>query len=54
LLRSGRCAATSSGSVIDRRTYRRYYRLAKGGAFRSLADLRRHMVEAGVLKEGGK
>ncbi len=40
--------------VIDRRTYRRYYMLAKGGAFRSLADLRRHMVEAGVLKEGGK
>ena len=40
--------------VIDRRTYRQYYRLAKGGAFRSLADLRRHMVEAGVLKEGGK
>ncbi len=40
--------------VIDRRTYRQYYRLAKGGAFRSLADLRRHMVEAGVLKEGGR
>jgi len=40
--------------VIDRRTYRRYYRLAKGGAFKSLADLRRHMVEEGVLKEGGQ
>ena len=40
--------------VIDRRTYRRYYRLAKGGAFRSLSDLRRHMIEEGVLKEGGK
>ncbi len=40
--------------VIDRRTYRRYYRLAKGGAFRNLSDLRRHMIEAGILKEGGK
>ncbi len=40
--------------VIDRRTYRRYYMLAKGGTFRSLADLRRHMIEAGVLKEGGQ
>jgi len=40
--------------VIDRRTYRRYYRLAKGGTFRSLADLRRHMVEEGILKEGGR
>jgi len=38
--------------VIDRHTYRRLYRLAKGGAFRSLADLRRHMVEEGILKEG--
>lgn len=40
--------------LIDRKTYRRYYRLAKGGSFKSLADLRRHMTEAGVLKEGGK
>ncbi len=36
--------------VIDRRTYRRLYRLAKGGAFRSLSDLRRHMIEEGLLK----
>ncbi|MCE4618881.1 MAG: 50S ribosomal protein L19e [Desulfurococcales archaeon] len=40
--------------VIDRSTYRRYYRLAKGGSFKSLSDLRRHMIEAGVLKEGGR
>ncbi len=38
--------------VIDRSTYRRYYRLAKGGAFKSLGDLKRHMAEAGVIKEG--
>lgn len=38
--------------VIDRSTYRRYYRLAKGGAFRSLGDLKRHMAEAGVIREG--
>ena len=37
--------------IIDRRTYRRLYRLAKGGAFRSLTDLRRHMIEKGILKE---
>ena len=40
--------------VIDRGIYRRYYRLAKGGAFRSLGDLRRHLAEAGLLKEGGQ
>ncbi|MCE4609875.1 MAG: 50S ribosomal protein L19e [Desulfurococcales archaeon] len=36
--------------VIDRRTYRRLYRLAKGGSFKNLADLRRHMIEEGILK----
>jgi large subunit ribosomal protein L19e len=40
--------------VIDRRTYRRMYRLAKGGAFKSLADLRRHLEEGGYLKRGGQ
>jgi len=40
--------------TIDRHTYRRLYRLAKGGAFKSLADLRRHMVEQGILREGEK
>lgn len=29
--------------MIDRRTYRRYYRLAKGGAFNSLSALRMHL-----------
>ncbi len=37
---------------IDRHTYRRLYRLAKGGAFKSLSDLRRHMVEEGLLSKG--
>lgn len=37
---------------IDRHTYRRLYRLAKGGAFKSLADLRRHMEEQGLLRKG--
>ncbi len=36
--------------VIDRRTYRRLYRLAKGGTFRNISDLRRHMIEQGILK----
>ncbi|MCE4625650.1 MAG: 50S ribosomal protein L19e [Desulfurococcales archaeon] len=41
--------------MIDRRTYRRLYRLAKGGTYKSLADLRRHLVEEGLLKkEGGQ
>jgi large subunit ribosomal protein L19e len=38
--------------MIDRHTYRRMYRLAKGGAFKSLADLRRHLVEEGHLRKG--
>ncbi len=38
--------------VIDRRTYRRLYRLAKGGMFRDLSSLKRYMVEKGILKEG--
>ncbi|MEB3851535.1 MAG: 50S ribosomal protein L19e [Desulfurococcales archaeon] len=37
--------------VIDRRTYRRLYRLAKGGMFRSLTALRRHLEEEGLLRE---
>ena len=31
--------------VIDRRLYRRYYRLAKGGAFKSLRALRMHLEQ---------
>jgi len=38
--------------VIDRRTYRRLYMLAKGGTFRDLASLRRYMIDRGILKEG--
>ena len=37
--------------VIDRKTYRRLYMLAKGGVFHSLASLRTYMVEKGILKE---
>lgn len=37
--------------VIDRKTYRRLYRLAKGGAFHSLASLRTYMIERGILKK---
>jgi len=38
-------------NVIDRKTYRRLYMLAKGGVFHSLASLRTYMVEKGILKE---
>ena len=38
--------------IIDRRTYRRLYMLAKGGAFRDLSSLQRYMRERGILKEG--
>ncbi len=34
--------------VIDRRTYRKLYLLAKGGTFRSLSDLKRHLVDMGI------
>lgn len=37
--------------LIDRRTYRRIYRLAKGGVFHSLASLRTYLVEKGILKQ---
>ncbi len=37
--------------VIDRKTYRRLYMLAKGGVFHSLASLRTYMIEKGILKE---
>ncbi len=38
-------------ATIDRSTYRKYYRLAKGGTFRSKAHLRSHMISDNVLKE---
>lgn len=37
--------------VIDRKTYRRLYRLAKGGYFHSFASLRSYLVEKGILKK---
>lgn len=37
--------------LIDRKTYRRLYRLAKGGYFHSFASLRAYLVEKGILKK---
>ncbi len=34
--------------VIDTVTYRRLYGLAKGGTFKSLSDLKRHLVAMGI------
>ncbi len=39
--------------IIDRRTYRRLYRLAKGGFFRDLQHLKLYMREHKLLKEAG-
>ncbi len=36
--------------LIDRRTYRRLYRLAKGGAFANLSALKRYMEENNLVK----
>lgn len=36
--------------IIDPRTYRRLYRLAKGGAFKSLSALQAYMRESGIVK----
>ena len=36
--------------IIDAKTYRRLYRLAKGGMFKSLAALQAYMRETGILK----
>lgn len=36
---------------IDRSTYRKYYRKAKGGEFRSKHHLKTHMLSDGLLKE---
>ncbi|MEB3779372.1 MAG: 50S ribosomal protein L19e [Desulfurococcales archaeon] len=41
-------------NVIDRRTYRRLYRLSKGGMFHSLSDMKRYMREHGILPEGAR
>lgn len=34
--------------VIDRKTYRRLYLRVKGGMFKSLSDLKRHLTELGI------
>ncbi len=34
--------------VIDRKTYRKAYLRAKGGAFKSLADLKRYLSDLGI------
>ncbi len=34
--------------VIDAKVYRRAYRLAKGGAFKSLSDLKRYLRDVGI------
>lgn len=34
--------------VIDRKTYRVLYSRIKGGMFRSLSDLKRHLIELGI------
>jgi len=36
---------------IDKKTYRKYYRKAKGGEFRSKQHLKTHMQADGVIKE---
>ena len=36
---------------IDRSTYRKYYRKAKGGEFRSKHHLKTHLISDGIIKE---
>ncbi|HDD26350.1 MAG TPA: 50S ribosomal protein L19e, partial [Acidilobales archaeon] len=36
--------------IIDKRTYRRLYMLAKGGVFFSLADLKRYIITNDLAK----
>jgi large subunit ribosomal protein L19e len=37
---------------IDKTTYRKFYRKAKGGEFKSKHHLKTHMISGGILKEG--
>lgn len=39
------------GDVIDARAYRKYYRRAKGGMFKSKPHLESHLKTEGILKE---
>lgn len=36
--------------VIDKHVYRRYYLRAKGGSFKSLADMRNSLIQEGYIK----
>ena len=38
-------------NIIDRRTYRRLYRLAKGGMFKNLSSLKHYLKEHGIVEE---
>ncbi len=38
-------------NIIDRRTYRRLYRLAKGGVFKNLSSLKHYLKEHGIVEE---
>ncbi len=40
--------------IIDRRTYRKLYMMAKGGAFDSLSALKRYMKDHGMLPQDYK
>jgi len=40
--------------IIDKRTYRRLYRLAKGGYFVSLSSLKLHLKEKSIVKESAR
>ncbi len=37
--------------IIDKRTYRRLYLLAKGGTFKNLSSLRNYLKEHGIVKK---
>jgi large subunit ribosomal protein L19e len=37
--------------IIDKHTYRLYYRKAKGGTFKSLSDVRNSLKQSGKIKE---
>jgi len=41
------------GKKIDGTTYRKYYRKAKGGEFRSKSHLETHLISDGVIQKGG-
>ena len=39
---------------INKKIYRKYYRKAKGGEFKSKHHLETHLISDGIIKEGGK